>query len=429
MQVRRQDQSDTEVKLTITADEPLLQRVKTAVLQHMNTRHVKLPGFREGKAPLSLVEKHVDQQQLQQEFLEEAVNRMYVAAIKDEGLRPVVNPDVKLLKFVPFTELEFEATFEALSNISLPDYTKIRKVKPTIKITADDVSEVVKALRQRVAEKKDVDRAGKNGDQVIIDFRGTDTQGQPVAGADGKDYPLILGSNTFIPGFEPEVVGLQPGETKSFTIAFPKDYGVKALQGKKVTFQVTIHTVQEIIEPKLDDAFAAQVGPFKTVAELKDDIKKQLTAERQQETDRQYENELVDEIAQKAKVTVPKTLVDEQIMRAEQEERQNLTYRGQTWQEHLEAEGVSEEEHRERNRPTAEAQVKAGLVLSEIADKEGIAVSPEEVEVRLQILKGQYEDPQMRAELDKPENKGNIESRIRTEKTLAKLVEYASGKR
>src|SRR5579885_1323357 len=168
MQVRRQNQSDTEVKLTITADQPLLERVKTSVLQHMNTEHIKLPGFRPGKAPLSLVEKHVDHQQLQQEFLEEAVNRMYVAAIKDQNLRPVVNPEIKLLKFVPFNELEFEATFEALGDVTLPDYTKLRKAKPTVKITAQDINEVIAALRQRVAEKKDVDRPSKNGDQVII---------------------------------------------------------------------------------------------------------------------------------------------------------------------------------------------------------------------------------------------------------------------
>src|SRR5262249_11457709 len=120
------------------------------------------------------------------------------------------------------------------------------------------------------------------------------------------------------------------------------------------------------------------------------------------------------------------SLVDQQIQRAEDEERQNLAYRGQTWQEHLKEEGVTEAEHRDRQRPAAEQNLKASLVLSEIADKEGITVTPEELEIRLQVLKGQYQDAAMQAELDKPENRRDVEARIMTEKTLAKLVDYSS---
>jgi trigger factor len=201
---------------------------------------------------------------------------------------------------------------------------------------------------------------------------------------------------------------------------------VAALQSKEVTFKVDVKKVAELAEPKVDDGFAAKTGPFKNLAELKTDIKKQLSLERQQQADREFENQLVQAITAKSTVEAPKSLVDEQILRAEEEEKRNLTYRGQTWQEHLKEEGVTEEQHRERNRAQTEERVKAGLVLNEIAELEKIEVTPEELEIRLQILKGQYQDGAMQAELDKPENRQEIASRIMTEKTLAKLVEYVA---
>lgn len=428
MQVKRTNSTDTDIVLTIVASETELANMKQHVLGHFRGR-VKIAGFREGKAPLELIEKHADQSQLQAEFLEEAVNEFYMQTVRQENLRPVTNPQVNIKKFVPFTTLEFEASVSVIGDITLPDYAKVRKSKPEVKITAEDVNEVLKSLQTRAADKKDVNRAAKTGDQTTIDFAGTDAKGEPVQGAEGKQYPIILGSNTFIPGFEDNLIGMKPGEDKTFTSAFPKDYGVAALAGKKVTFAVTVHSVQEVAPPKLDDAFAAIVGPFKTLKDLKDDIKKQLQAERQNESDRQFENDLVRALADKTKVALPKQLVEEQIDKIEDQERQNLVYRGKTWEEHLKEEGVTAEEHREQKRPEAETGIRASLMLSEIADKEGVDITPDELNLRIQLLKGQYQDPGMQAELDKDENRREIASRILTEKTVAKLVGYATAKK
>ena len=286
----------------------------------------------------------------------------------------------------------------------------------------------MKDLQARAATRKDVERAAKRGDEVVIDFKGVDAKTKdPIAGADGTDYPLGLGSNTFIPGFEDEVIGMKTGESKDFEITFPEDYGVKALQKKKVVFTVTAKKVQELVEPAVDDAFAASIGPFKTVAELKKDIRRELESQATQESERKFENDLMEAIAKKTKVEIPDALVDEEIDRIEQQERQNVLYRGQTWQEHLEEEGVTEEEHREKNREGAELRVKAGLVLGEIAEAEKVHVTPEELEIRIQLLKGRYaSDAQMQAELDKPENRRDILNRLMTEKTLDKLKTYQS---
>lgn len=425
MQINRDKVSPTTAKLTVTAEEPELKEIKQRAVARLS-RHVKVPGFRAGKAPAHLVEKNLDQPALQNEFLEQAINEFYVQAIKAENLRPAVQPAISVTKFVPFTALEFTATVEVVGAVKLADYKQI-KMQPDIQpVTAEHISEVLENLRQRAAEKVEVARATKQGDEVIIDFAGTDAKTKgPIAGADGKDYPLPLGSKTFIPGFEEALIGVKPGDKKTFTLTFPKDYSAAALQNRAVTFAVTVKKIFELKAAALDDKFAATVGPFTSLDDLKSDINKQLLAEREQEAYRIFDNNLLEKIAEKSQIDVPPTLVDEEIDRMEEEEKRNIVYRGQTWQEHLGEEGVSAEEHREKQRPAAVMRIKAGLILGEIAEKEGVSVTPEELEIRVQLLKGQYPDAAMHVELDKPENRRDIHSRMLTEKTLTKLREYA----
>jgi trigger factor len=425
MQVARNSKSATQTNLTIRALGEDLEPIKIHVLSHFR-KNVKVPGFRAGKAPAALVEKHVDQKLLLDEFMEHAINELYRQAVNQERLRPVSQPQVTLKKFVPFTELEFEADLETIGEVKLANYKTIKVAKKPVSVTAKEVNAVIGDLQKRMAERVEVKRAAKDGDEVVIDFSGSDEEGKPVNGAEGKDYPLVLGSKTFIPGFEEHVVGMKAGEDKEFEVTFPKDYGVAALQSKKITFNVSAKKVHELKEPKIDDEFAKKAGPFKNLADLKADIKKQLIAEREREAETQRENEIIQKLVEKSSVEIPETLVDEQLQRLEEEEKRNLVYRGQTWQEHLKEEGVTEEQHRERHRPDAELRVKAGLVLSEVADKEQITVQPEELDIRLQMLKGQYNDAAMQAELDKPEAQQDIAARLLTEKTVAKLVDYAS---
>jgi len=429
MTVKRTDKSPTEVTLSVSADAAFLKRTKDHVLNELAPR-VTVAGFRKGKVPMNLVEKNVDQTLLSTEFLDHAVNELYSKALAQENLRPIANPQIELKKFVPFTTVEFEATVEVIGPIKLGDYKKIKMSKPAAKVEAKEVDEVIQQLLTRAAEKKEVKRVSKDGDEVVIDFKGVDAKTkEPINGGEGKAYPLVLGSNSFIPGFEDNVVGMKAGETKDFTLTFPKDYSVATLQSRKVTFTVTVTQVQELVTPKLDDAFAATLGPVKTVKELKDDVKRQLEQEKQQQVDRDFENELVQKIADQATVAIPKVLIEEQITAAEDEERRNLTYRGQTWEEHLAEEGKTAEEHREDKRPIAEQRVKAGLVLSQIAEDEKIFISPEELDIRMQILSAQYSgDPQMKAELAKEETRRDMTARMLTEKTIAKLSDYATGK-
>jgi trigger factor len=424
MRVTREDKSPTKVVLKVEADANDLEPIRKHVLSHF--KDVKVPGFRVGKAPASMIEQSVNQQRLLDEFMEHALNELYRRAVDMENLRPIATDNVQLKKFVPYTQLEFEAETVVIGPIKLPNYKTIKVTKKSAEVTAGDINDVIKSLQRRLAERQTVERPAKEGDELIIDFKGVDETKKPVSGAEGKDYPLVLGSKTFIPGFEENLVGAEPGSSKEFEVTFPKDYGVAALQSKKVTFSVDVKSISELQEPKADDSMAANAGPFKSLSELKADIKKQLKGEKEAQAKTDQQNSLMAKIAEKTQIEVPQKLIQDEILRMEEQEKQNLAYRGQTWQEHLEAEGVTEEEHRERNYPEALQRVKIGLILSEVAEKEGLTVTPEELELRLQLLRGQYQDPQMQAELNKPENIRDVEARLLTEKTLDKLTSYAS---
>ena len=206
----------------------------------------------------------------------------------------------------------------------------------------------------------------------------------------------------------------------------PKDYGAEHLQGKKVSFAVIVKAVKEVVKPKLDAAFASKVGPFKTVDELKEDIRKQLGVEKENQAQRALENEILQALVEKSELDAPSQLIEEEIDRMEEEEKRNLMYRGQTWQEHLDAEGKTAEQHREGQREQATLRVKSGLLLGEVAQAEKIDVTEDDLKERIAAMKQQYNDPQMQAELDKPENQRELVSRILTEKTVTKLVNYAT---
>lgn len=425
MQVKKTENNPHLVTLEVSAYEPDLTPIKNHVLGHFRTK-VKVPGFRPGKAPRHLLEKHVDRNALIDEFLEHAINDLFSRALDETGVRPLSQPKIQLKSFVPFSDLSFEASVETIGPVVVPDYKKIKLPKKKVTVTAKDVNEVIKSLQKQLADKKEVKRAAKTGDEVLIDFKGTDKSGKAISGADAEDYPLLLGSGTFIPGFEEHLIGMEPGQEKSFDIKFPDNYAAQALKGKKVNFAVTLKRVNELREPEVDDSFASKVGPFKRVDELKKDIKKQILTERQSQADTEYENELLKTIVTKTKADIPEGLINDQIDRMEQAEKQNLMQKGQTWKEHLEEEGITEDQHRERHRPDAIERIKGGLALGEIAEKEKVEITPEELETRIQLLKNQYQDPKMQAELDKPESRRDIANRLLTQKTVQKLVEYAS---
>ncbi len=427
MQITKKSISPTKVELVLVADQEQLESAKATVLKRLG-KDVSLAGFRKGHAPAAMVEKAVDQNLLNQQVIDAVVNELFLAAVTQERLKAVGQPALELTKFVPFTALEAKATIEVVGDIKLADYKKFKFKLEKQQATKEDVQAVVEDLLARDAERKEVERVAKNGDEVVISFAGKDAKtGDPIEGGKGDKYPLVLGSNTFIPGFEPELVGLKKGDDKSFTVTFPKDYGVKDLQNKKVTFDVDVLEVREVTKPEADDAWAGKLGPFKSLEELKADIERQIQSEKDAQAMRVLENQILGALADKSKLEVPETLVADEMHRMEQDERQNLMYRGVTWPDHIKASGKSEEDYRKDTyRNEAVRRVKTGLTLGEVAEAEGVTVSEAELNARMELLKAQYNDPQMQEELAKPEARRDISSRVLTEKTIAKLVDYAT---
>ncbi|PID30618.1 trigger factor [Candidatus Saccharibacteria bacterium] len=426
MQITKKQLDPTHIQLNIAAGSEELEPAKEAVLKELS-KEVKLSGFRKGHAPTAMVEKVVDQQLLTNRIIDRVVNDLYVAAVQQERVRAVAQPEVNLTKFVPYTALELTAKIEAVGDITLPDYKKFAVKKQVEAVTDKEVEHVIDELLERGAEKTEVKRAAADGDEVTMNFAGVDAKTKKeIAGAKGDDYPLVLGSGAFIPGFEPELVGLKAGEEKTFTVTFPKDYGVADMQGKKVEFTVTVKAVKKRKLPKLDNAFAAKLGPFKTVAELRGDIRKQIASEKDNQAQQKLENSILDKLGAKTQVAIPDSLIEQEIDLMEEDEKRNALYRGQTWQEHLAAEGKTEEEHREGHREQASLRIKTGIALGEVAEKEGVSVSEQERADRLAALKKQYSDKNMQAELEKPENQRDVYNRMLTEKTIAALVSYAT---
>jgi len=419
--------SETQTKLTITADASDLTTIKQTVLKKL-APSIKMAGFRDGNVPPALAEKQLGNQ-LQGEVLEESINQFYRDAVLRDNIRVVSQPKVEIIKYVPYSTLEFSAEVEVIAKIKLPDYKNLSVKKADVKITASDVKEILDRLLKQSAEYVQVKRAAKDGDRVIMNFEGTDDKGEAVKGAKGTDFPLSIGSKTFIPGFEENLIGLKENDEKTFVITFPKDYHLKALQSKKVTFKVNVNKVEETKLATLDDAFAAKVGPFKNLDELKEDIKKQLKIERDNQAEREYEDNIIKSVLAKTKVILPESLLDEQMEAVDKEFKQNLTYRGESFTDYLENNMLTEEDYRSKElKPVAEERLKAGLVLSEIANVENIVVSQEEIDIRIMVMKKQYSDVEMQKELDKPDAKRDIGSRLLTEKTIAKLVSYNSSK-
>lgn len=416
--------SDTKVELTISLGKEELKAAEQVALTKL-AKSIKVPGFRKGNVPASVAAKHVDPEALGQQTLEDALSKAVAEAYMNEDIQALDRPAVEIKKFVPGNELEFTAEADILPKITLGDYKKLKADKEKITVAAKDVNEIIDRMRQGFAEKKDVERAAKNGDEVVIDFVG---KKDDVAfdGGTGTDYPLTLGSNSFIPGFEEGIIGKKPGETFDLELAFPKDYHVADLKGAKVVFTTTLKSVKEIALPEVNDEFAAKSGPFKTVAELKDDIKRELTAQKEREAGEKLKDDLVKQLVEISKVPVPEILLNDQAASIERDMTQNLMYQGLSLDQYLENKGFESKEKwlETEVRDAAEKRVQAGLVLAELSKAEKIEATNKELDDHVELYKKQYAgQPQMVAQFDQPEARRDIANRLLTEKTVERLVE------
>ncbi len=415
--------TDTQVTLLITADETEIKHA----LEHTYDKYrpqVKAAGFRPGKAPDHIVAREVGDATIQSETIEHVMSHSYGDAVSAEKLAAIARPKVDIKKWVPYTVLEFEAVVDVVPPVALPDYKKIRKSLKPSKIEQSQIDEVVDDLRRRVAKRVPALRKAEVGDEVKLDFDGF-KDGQAVTGASSKGYTLKLGSSTFIPGFEDNLVGMGVGDEKSFSVKFPDDYHEKSLAGQPVEFRVKVHEVTALDLPEINDSFASEVGPFKTVAELRADIEDQLKVEAEETAKRQYENELLDEIVSKAKLTVPDALVRQQLDRLKSELAQRLAGSGLSLDQYLDSQKKSTADLDKELLPEAEKRVRLALVMGQVAKDENLTVGAEEIDDEIAKLRQRYTDPSMQQELSGDQVKEDIYNHLMASKVVNTLVDYA----
>ena len=418
--------SDVKVELTISLGKEELATAEQVALTKL-ARDIKVGGFRKGRAPLEMVKKEIDPNALAGETAENAMSKAVAEAFMSEGIQALDRPAVEVKKYVPGEELEFTAEAEIIPKVELGDYKKLKAKKATVKVSKKEIDETIEKIRENFAEKKDVDRAAKNGDEVVIDFEGK-KDGVPFEGGKSEHFPLELGSNSFIPGFEEGIVGHKTGDEFDLDLEFPADYHAADLAGAKVVFTVKVGHIHEKSLPEVNDEFVTKLGEFKTVDEFKKQIEEDLKSQKESEVTEKFKDDLVRELAEISKIPVPEILIEDQKRSIEMDMQQNLMYSGLTLEQYLERLGKTREEWLEGDvKKAAEDRVKAGLALAEVSKVEKIDATVTELDERIKQMKEQYaNNKEALKQLESDEVRRDLANRMLTEKTVDLLVELNS---
>lgn len=417
----------TSAEITVTFDRNDLEPARIKALARL-AQGMKISGFRKGKAPANVVEKHVDPNELATQTLDIAIRGSLPEVFAKEKIAPVSMPHVNVTKYVPGEMAEFTVEADILPEVKLGDYKKLKTKRDKVEIKDSDVEDTLNRIAKVNATPKVVKRAAKIGDQVIIDFVGK-KDGIAFEGGSGKDVKLELGSNQFIPGFEDGVVGHESGDKFTLNLTFPEKYHNADLAGQATTFEVLLKQVNELEIPPLDDRLAKKTGAFKTLAELKDDIKKNLKAQAERQAEEKYKDALVMELVKSSQVEAPKSLVKDQYDSIERDLEQNLRSRGIKSEDYFGASGQSREEWEKEAQKVAEERILASIVLQTLAKELKIDIDDKAVDEKVAELKTVYQkDENAVQQLDDPRVRADIKNRMKIDATIAKLIELNAKK-
>lgn len=426
MKVNSKQPSDTRIEIAVELDQSdLAAACEKAIVRLL--KQVKLEGFRQGKAPRELAEKAINPRELDQETIEIAVRTTVPQAFAEVSKTPLIVPQVEVTKYVPGESAEYKATADVVPEIKLGDYKQLKAKKQVEAVKDTDIEEVIKNVQKSFAEKKVAQKAAELGDEVIIDFVGS-KDGVAFPGGSAKDFPLTLGSHSFIPGFEEGIVGKASGDRFDLALTFPKDYPEKTLAGQKTNFNVLVKQVNTFDLPELNDAFAQKCShKFKNMDDLRADIRHNLELRNEAVASDSLKNALVDELVKKSTVAAPDILVKDQLKLLESEAEQNARAAGLSLADYLKQDGLTEEKWHTELKPIAEARVKASLVLQVLAREEQISVSDQEFAAQIAQLRQAYHDSKPALEnLKEAHVKNDIRNRMIIDKTLQRLVELNS---
>ena len=376
----------SRVALTIeTSAEEFEAAVNKAYLKMRGK--INVPGFRVGKAPRKIIEKMYGAEV----FYEEAVNIIlpdaYEAAVKEQELEVVGYPQVELESCTK-DGVVFKCTVAVYPEVKLGQYKGLEAPKAEVKVVAADVNARLKEIADRNSRLVSVERAVKKGDTADIDFEGFDN-GVAFDGGKGENFDLEIGSGSFVPGFEDQLIGMKAGEEKDIDITFPENY-TPELAGKPVVFHVKVNEVKEKQVPAIDDEFAKDVSEFDTLKDLKADIKKKLTAERTESAQRAFEDVLMAKVAEGIEADIPEEMVELQAERMMEQFKQQLASQGIPFDQYLKMTNTAEADFRKQAQGPAADQVKMDLAVEAIIKAEGLEASDEDVESEMKSVAEKY---------------------------------------
>ena len=413
----------SQVALTIEVGAAEFEAAVEKAYQKMR-RKINVPGFRPGKAPRKMIERMYGAEV----FFEEAINiafpEAYEAAVEQEKLQVVGYPAVEMVGEVTKDGFTFKATAPVYPEVTLGEYKGLKAEKPEVKVTAADVDERLKTLADRNTRLVSVDREAKSGDTAVIDFEGF-LNGKPFEGGKGENHNLELGSGSFVPGFEDQVIGMKAGEEKDIDITFPENYH-EDLAGKAVVFKVKVHEVKEKEVPEMDDEFAKDVSEFDTLKELKADLKKKITEERQKDADRAFEENLMNQVAENITADIPDVMVENQARQYLDNFKAQIS-RQFPYEEYKKMTGMDDEKLLADAREPALRQVKMDLAVAAIIKAENIEASDEDVEAEYKKMAEQFGmDVDM---VKKYLVKEQVQDQLLSQKAVAVVVDSATAEK
>ncbi|WP_298593969.1 trigger factor [uncultured Mitsuokella sp.] len=390
MKVTAEHGENQQVTLTIEVEAAELGKAVERAAKQL-AGHVNIPGFRRGKAPRKIVERHVGRDALMQEAFDLIAPKAFGEALDDQKIEPVTRPDIDIITLEEGKNLVFKAVVTPRPEVRLGEYKGISVPKEEAKVTDEEVEQRLKTFQDRQSTMVDVPEgsAVENGDFTTLDFKGL-VDGKPFEGGEGKDYPLQIGSGSFIPGFEDQLVGARVGEERDVSVTFPEDYHTAALAGKPAVFKCTVRSIKRKELPELDDALAKKVSKFETLDELRADVRKNMeeAAERRAENDQK--TAAIDKATENVTVDIPPVMVENRVSSMIQEMAMRLEQQGMKFERYLQYANTDIQKLREQYREAAEKNVRTDLMLEEVARAENIKVEAADLDAEVAGMAAAY---------------------------------------
>jgi trigger factor len=370
------------VKLTIELEAEVFNDSLKKAYQKNRGRYT-IPGFRKGKAPMNFIERYYGESVFYEEAFNIACPEAYEKAIEENSLEPVSRPELDVEQIEKGKDLIFTAKITVKPEVKLGEYKGLKVEKEAVNITDKDVQEELEKIQDKNARLITAeDRVVKDKDTLNIDFEGF-VDDEPFEGGSAKGYTLVVGSGTFIPGFEEQLIGAETGKEIDVNVTFPEEYHSEDLKGKEAVFKVVVNEIKEKILPEINDEFAQDVSEFDTLEEYKADIKEKLLKEAQESAEKKYEDDIVKKAVENAEIDIPEIMVEHQLNNILNRLNMTLRYQGMDLNSYINMVGTDEETFRNGYRDTAVLDVRTQLVLEKIGKEEKVDATEEDVEAEI----------------------------------------------